>query len=76
MQKEATGEMQKCPDCGGSMENHEPDCPRAEKSDKKKLEDDLDSKSANKHRKTTVQHTLHLNSGVTVSAYPVVNTHL
>ena len=41
--------MQKCPDCGGSMENHEPDCPRAEKSDKKKLEDDLDSKSANKH---------------------------
>lgn len=48
MQKEAAGEMQKCPDCGGSMENHEPDCPRAEKSDKKKLEDDLDSKSANK----------------------------
>lgn len=51
---EAKDEMDKCPDCGGSMENHEPDCPRAQKSDKKKLEDDKDldadnSKKALKH---------------------------
>ena len=32
--------MDKCPDCEGSMENHDPDCPRAEKGDKKKIEDD------------------------------------
>jgi len=40
--------MDKCPDCEGSMENHDPDCPRAEKGDKKKIEDDLDAKSAHK----------------------------
>ena len=31
----------------GLWKTMNPDCPRAEKSDKKKLEDDLDSKSAN-----------------------------
>lgn len=47
-QEESAGEMQECPDCDGSTENHDPDCPRAKGADKKKLEDDLDSKSANK----------------------------
>lgn len=50
MAKEAADEMKKCPECGGSMENHEPDCSHAESSKKKKLEDDkdLDAKSAGK----------------------------
>jgi len=47
---EAKDEMDKCPDCGGSMENHEPDCPRAEKSDKKKLEDDKDLDADNSRK--------------------------
>jgi hypothetical protein len=45
--------MKPCPECDGSMENHDPDCPRAKSSDKKKLEDDkdLDAKSAGKAMK-------------------------
>jgi len=45
--------MEKCPECGGSMENHEPDCSRAQKGDKKKIDEkDLDqdnTKKALKH---------------------------
>jgi len=48
MAKESSDEMDECPDCEGSTENHDPDCPRAKNADKKKLEDDLDTKSANK----------------------------
>jgi len=48
MAKESADEMDECPECGGSTENHEPDCSRAESSKKKKLEDDLDSKSVGK----------------------------
>lgn len=47
-QQESADEMQECPECDGSTENHDPDCPRAKGADKKKLEDDLDTKSANK----------------------------
>lgn len=47
---EAMDEMQDCPDCDGSMENHEPDCPRAQKSDKKKLEDDKDLDADNSRK--------------------------
>lgn len=39
MKKEKDGEMSKCPDCEGSTENHDPDCARAEKADKKKVMD-------------------------------------
>jgi len=48
--KESAEEMEECPECGGSMDNHEPDCSRAEASNKKKLDDDkdLDAKSAGK----------------------------
>ena len=46
--KESSDEMDECPECGGSMENHEPDCSKADASKKKKLEDDLDAKSAGK----------------------------
>ena len=50
MAKEAADEMDECPECGGSTENHEPDCSKADSSKKKKLEDDkdLDAKSAGK----------------------------
>jgi len=48
---EAADEMDECPECGGSTENHDPDCSRAEGADKKKLEDDLDAKSAGKAMK-------------------------
>lgn len=49
--KEAADEMDECPECGGSTENHEPDCSKADSSKKKKLEDDLDDKSAGKAMK-------------------------
>jgi len=48
---EASDEMDECPECGGSTENHDPDCSRVESSKKKKLEDDLDAKSAGKAMK-------------------------
>ena len=48
---EAADEMEECPECGGSTENHEPDCSKRESSDKKKLDDDLDAKSAGKAMK-------------------------
>jgi hypothetical protein len=50
MAKEAADEMKKCPECGGSMENHEPDCSRAESSNKKKLEDDKDLDAGNSRK--------------------------
>ena len=51
--KEAADEMDECPECGGSTENHEPDCSRADGAKKRKLEDDknLDAKSAGKAMK-------------------------
>lgn len=49
--KEASDEMEECPECGGSMENHEPDCSRADAAKKRKLDDDLDAKSAGKAMK-------------------------
>lgn len=48
---ESSDEMDECPECGGSTENHDPDCSRAESSKKKKLDDDLDAKSAGKAMK-------------------------
>ena len=48
MKKEDSDKMDTCPECEGSTENHDPDCSRAESSQKKKLDDDLDSKSAGK----------------------------
>ena len=48
MKKENSDEMEKCPECEGSTENHDPDCSRAESAEKKKLDDDLDTKSAGK----------------------------
>lgn len=48
---EAADEMDECPECGGSTENHEPDCSRADGAKKRKLDDDLDSKSAGKAMK-------------------------
>lgn len=45
---EAADEMEECPECDGSMENHDPDCPRADGAKKRKLDDDLDAKSAGK----------------------------
>jgi hypothetical protein len=38
MKKESDEEMTPCPDCEGSMENHEPDCPKADKG-KKEVEE-------------------------------------
>jgi hypothetical protein len=50
---EDSDEMTECPECDGSTENHDPDCPRAEKGDKKKIDEkDLDqdnTKKALKH---------------------------
>lgn len=46
--KEAADEMDECPECGGSTENHEADCSRADAAKKRKLDDDLDAKSAGK----------------------------
>jgi len=50
---EAADEMDECPECGGSTENHEADCSRADASKKRKLDDDkdLDAKSAGKAMK-------------------------
>lgn len=46
---EDADEMTPCPDCDGSSENHDPDCPRAEASEKKKAqEEDLDAKEVGK----------------------------
>lgn len=46
---EDADEMTPCPDCDGSSENHDPDCPRAESSEKKKAqEEDLDAKEVGK----------------------------
>lgn len=50
MKKEGDG-MTPCPDCGGSMENHDPECPRYEKAEKAKMNkeaNDLDTKNAEK----------------------------
>ena len=38
MKKESDEEMTPCPDCEGSTENHEPDCPKADKG-KKEVEE-------------------------------------
>ena len=50
---EAEDNMTPCPDCDGSMENHDPDCAKAPAADKKKLakEQDLDkgAEKAMKH---------------------------
>jgi hypothetical protein len=41
--------MKKCTECGGSTENHKPDCSKRDSTDKKKMsEDDVDNKSATK----------------------------
>jgi hypothetical protein len=38
MKKESDGEMTPCPDCEGSTDNHEPDCPKAD-TGKKEVEE-------------------------------------
>jgi len=44
-----TDGMKKCAECGGSTENHKPDCSKRDSADKKKMsEDDVDNKSATK----------------------------
>ena len=49
---EGTDEMTPCPKCDGSMDNHDPDCPHAEASEKKKAaqetKEDLDAKEVGK----------------------------
>ena len=48
--EESADEMDECPECGGSTENHEPDCSRAKAAKRRKIDDDkdLDAKSAGK----------------------------
>jgi len=50
MAKESSDEMDECPECGGSTENHDPDCSRAQAADKKKLDDDKDLDAGNSRK--------------------------
>lgn len=47
--EQAKDGMKKCSECGGSTENHDPECSKYTSSEKKKMkEDDMNSKSAEK----------------------------
>lgn len=55
--EQAKDGMKKCPECGGSMENHHPECSKYTSSEKKKMkEDDRNTNEAVDHKKQYDRH--------------------